>query len=243
MAILRSAPLVLAILAACGDDGGNGPVDAPPVTQDIDNASCGDQLRFTGEYVDWDFEQSSCGIFDALFEVQGGNGGMDHTAPNGRFDLCISSSQDTVLLDVTTDPLADSMCSDPASPYPLPAIAVARKAVILGPGGAFSARNFTAARRDTFFAGAGLTFDAAKAHVHVHVIGTPRAVALGASHDAAQAYANTAWAAGDTGKEVFFPNVEVGTGTTMLTVTGGAIGAGEIPLAAGTLTTITVIAN
>jgi hypothetical protein len=124
----------------------------------------------------------------------------------------------------------------------LPAIAVARKSVILGMGGAFSGRNFTTARRDTIFTEVGVAFDPAKAQVHVHVIGTPRAVSIAAAHATTQAL-STAWAAGDTGKEVFFPNVDVGGGTTTLTVAGGAVGTGEIPLAAGKLTTISVIAQ
>src|SRR6187551_1049618 len=86
-------------LAACGDDGGvpgdgsrdagaDALRDATFVPVDIDNGSCGDQIRFTGEFVDWDFDDTSCGIFNALFEVAP-QGAMDSTAPNGRFDLCI----------------------------------------------------------------------------------------------------------------------------------------------------------
>jgi hypothetical protein len=43
---------------------------------------------------------------------------------------------------------------------------------------------------------------------------------------------------------VFFPNIDIGTGTTMLTVPGGtAIGTGAIPLAAGKVTTLTIVVN
>ena len=225
------------VLVACGDDGGGAAVDAPPITIDIDNGSCGDQLRFTGEYVDWDVDTRFCGVADALFEVQG-NGAMDTTAPNGRFDLCIASAPAQVLLDIT--PAAgNSQCSTPASDYTLPGIAVATKAVILG-GGFWSGRNFTTARE----ASLGVTLDPTKAHVFVHVAGaTPRAVALAAAHGPTQAVVATTWAAGDTGHEVFFPNVDVGNGTTMLSVTGGAIGTGSIPVAAGKITNVTVISN
>jgi hypothetical protein len=226
--------ILVAACGACGDDGGAA-VDAP-ITVDIDNGSCGDQLRFTGEYVDWDTDASFCGIFDALFQVQG-DGAMDTTAPNGRFDLCIPSAPAQVLLDITP-PVDASQCTTPPSTYTLPGIAVATKEVILA-GGFWSGRNVTVDRQ----ASLGVTLDPTKAHVFVHVAGTPRPVALAAAHDPPQAVAATTWGPGDTGHEVFFPNVVVGGGTTTLSVTGGAIGQGEIPLAADKITTVTVIAN
>jgi hypothetical protein len=236
--------VVLLVLAsacgACGDDGAkpDGSMCTPLVI-DSDNASCGDQLRFTGEYVDWDVDVGFCGIFEALFEVSGG--AMDTTAPNGRFDLCISNTAAQTLLDITPSATA-SQCSNPPSSYNLPGIAVANKAVI-GAGVLFSGRNITTARQTTFFQSAGITFDAAKAQVFVHVEGTPRALTLAAAHAAPQAVVATAWAAGDTGHEVFFPNVDVGAGTTSLEMTGCAIGTGSIPLAAGKITNVTILAQ
>lgn len=234
---LVSALVVLAV--ACGDDGGSAPVDAPFVPVDIDNGSCGDQLRFTGEYVDWDSDASFCGINDALFEVEG-DGAMDSTAPNGRFDLCIPA-QPTTRLNVT-QPAAMSQCTVPASGYTIPVIAIASQAVIQS-GGFFSARAFTTARQETFFQSIGVPFDSTRAQVVVHVEGTPRAVSLAATHGPVQAVAATTWAPGATGHEVFFPNVEVGAGSTMLSVAGGAIGTGSIPLVAGTITSVSVLAN
>jgi hypothetical protein len=227
---------LLAGCAGCGDDGGA--VDASIVV-DIDNGSCGDQLRFTGEYVDWDTDAAFCGIGMATVEVDG-DGAMDTTAPNGRFDLCIPRTSATTRL-VVTQPSGMSPCSNPASSYTVPVILHAQRDVILA-GGFFSGRAFTMARQASFYTAAGLTFDATKAHVFVHVNGTPRAVSLAAPHAAAQAISGTAWAAGDTGRNVFFPNVDVGSGTTMLTVAGGAIGAGSIPLVAGTITNVSVLA-
>jgi hypothetical protein len=121
-------------------------------------------------------------------------------------------------------------------------IAVANKAVILA-GGFFSIRTFTEARRTSFFQAAGLTFDPTKAQVFVHVDGTPRAVSIEAAHGAAQAVSGTTWGPGDTGHEVFFPNVDPGGGSTMLMVAGGAIGTGSIPLAAGKFTYLAVLAR
>src|SRR6266567_6154292 len=94
--------LVLLCVAACSDDAGARDA-APPI--DIDNASCGSGLRFTGELVDWDNDTTFCGVNASLFEEEGG-GGMDTTAPNGRFDLCISGTERTRRIDVTppTDP-------------------------------------------------------------------------------------------------------------------------------------------
>ena len=86
-------------------------------------------------------------------------------------------------------------------------------------------------------------FDMAKAHVMVHVDGQKRAVAILATHATAQAFSGTTWAAGETGSDVLFPNVDVASGSTMLTVVGGAIGTGSIPLQAGKLTMVTVLAK
>src|SRR5688572_5056927 len=113
---------VLALAAACNgdDDGGDG---ACTIAVNFDNASCGDQINFTGELVDWDNEARFCGINEALFQVQG-DGAMDTTSPNGRFEgLCVPD-QPVTLLDVTPEP-GNSVCTTPPSPYPLPGIAVA----------------------------------------------------------------------------------------------------------------------
>jgi hypothetical protein len=236
---MRILPLVLLIAAcgACSDDGGGG-VDATPVV-DIDNASCGTLLNFTGELVDADSTAATfCGVNNATLE---GGGAMDSTAPNGRFEgLCIPD-QPVTLLDVTP-PAGNSPCATPASPYPMAGIAVANRDVIRA-GAFFSVRTFTEARRTSFFQGAGFSFAPALAQVFVHVHGTPRAVSIAAAHAPAQAVAQSAWAPGNTGHEVFFPNVDPGAGSTMLSVAGGAIGTGMIPLAAGKFTYVTVYAR
>jgi hypothetical protein len=231
----RLAATSALVLAACG--GGGSSADAPP---DIDNGSCGDMLRFTGEYVDWDTDAKFCGINMAVLEVQGG-GAMDSTNPNGRFDLCIPSTAATTKLDVT-QPAGNSECTAVPSGYSIKTLVVANKAVILA-GGFQSARAWTTDRQATFFSSIGQTYDSNKAQVHVHVDGTARAVSLSAAHGATQAIMTTTWAPGDTGHEVFFPNVDVGSGTAMLTVAGGATGTGAIPLVANTITSVTVLAH
>jgi len=220
------------VIAACGDDGGK---DA---TVDIDNGSCGDQVRLFGEYVDWDDNQTFCGILGATLVAEG-NGAMSMTAPNGRYDLCLP---DQALTRVNiTQPSANSQCTSPISGYTVPTILSAARNVIQG-GGFYSARAWTTERQATFFQAAGVQFDSNKAQVFVHVNGTPHPLSLAAPHAATQAVAMTTWAAGDTGKEVFFPNVDVGSGTTTISVSGASMTAGaSIPLVAGTITNIAVI--
>jgi hypothetical protein len=239
LASAQQALAVLAVLSLAACDGDDAPNDGP-FTIDIDNASCGDQINFTGEFVDWDNDTTFCGINGALFQVQG-DGPQDDTSPNGRFESICIANQPVVLLDVTP-PTDNSACANPPSPYTVPGIAVANRDVIRA-GGFFSVRSFTNARRDTFFAQAGFSFAPALAQVFVHVHGTPRAVSIGATHAPAQAVAGTTWAPGDTGHEVFFPNVDASAGSTTLSVAGGAIGTGTIPLAAGKFTYVSVYAR
>src|SRR5262245_5891888 len=114
------------VLAACSCDGNGGAADA--FVTDIDNGSCGDQLRFTGEYVDWDTTDATfCGIADAVVMADGGRA-MDSTAPNGRFDLCIPRTNPTTRLTVT-QPAAMSQCTTPQSSYSVPTILFANRDV------------------------------------------------------------------------------------------------------------------
>jgi hypothetical protein len=229
--MMRSATLVvLLFVAACSDD--DGPKDAAIPTTDIDNGPCGNMVRFTGEYVDWDNDSNPCGIFGARFQVQGG-GAMNTTAPNGRFDLCVPD-QPITFVDITP-PTDGSQCTvPPGAIYSMPGIAVANKAVIFASGGFFSGRAFPMGRQ---------TFDPTKAQVFVHVNGTPRAVSLAAAHGPTQAVTANAWEAGDIGHEVYFPDVDPAGGSTMLMVAGVAVGTGSIPLIAGTMTSVSIVAK
>lgn len=224
MAPARSAAL-LVILCACSDDAA--PRDA--ATPDIDNGTCGSMVRFTGEYVDWDSGAAFCGILGAQFQVQGG-GAKSTTAPNGRFDLCVPDAPVT-LLDITP-PTAMSECTKMPETYVLPGIAVASKAVITA-GGFWSGRAFGMARQ---------AVDPTRAQVFVHVNGTPKDVSLTAAHGPAQAMMGDTWAPGSTGHEVFFPDVDPAGGSTTLSA-AGAIGTGSIPLVAGKMTNVSIIAR
>jgi hypothetical protein len=229
----RRALLVVLVLAGCSDPSKDASVD-------IDNGSCGDQVRFTGEYVDWDSHTAFCGIKDATLDVAGG--ATDSTAPNGRFDLCLPGANATTELAIT-QPAAASQCTQPAAMYTTPTIIIASKDVIRG-GGFFSARSITTTRLPAFFTQIGQTYDPAKAIVVVHVNGaTPRAVSLSGTHGAPQAITGTAWAAGDTGTDVMFPNVDVGTGKVKVSIASGGVGEGDVPVRAGTITNVALIAN
>ena len=233
----RTVILAALLLGACGDGGSGGPVDAGVVPVDIDNGSCGDQIRFTGEFVDWDTDTAFCGINAATLEVTGG--AMDTTAPNGRFDLCLADTA-TSRLDVTFA-AANSQCTTPPAAYTIPTILIASKAVIQS-GGFFSARAFTTARQTSFFQRMGVAFDPSKAQVFVHLDGAPRVVTIGAAHAATWAVINGTvsfdWAATESGTDVFLPNVDVGSGSTTLGITGAAVAPATIPLVAGTITNV-----
>jgi hypothetical protein len=217
----------LVVLCACG--GSSASHDAGV---DVDNGTCGSQLRFTGEYVDWDNEAKFCGIFGAQFAARGGTQAM--TAPNGRFDLCVPD-QDVTLVDVTPPAAVPDCKADKAHLYTLPAIAVANRAVLLA-GGAWSGRAFVDGRQ---------SYDPTRAQVFVHVDGKAAAVSLdaGHAHGAIQVVTAGAWTAGNAGQDVFIPDVDPAGGSATLAIAGGATGAGAIPLVAGKLTLVTVIAR
>jgi hypothetical protein len=217
--------LALAI-AACGDDGG----------KTIDAAiSDGQPLMFTGEYVDWfttDDASFFCGIFQATFTVHGDASKTNMTNPNGRFTLMLDPKQ-TTQIDITP-PTAQSECSQPPSTYAVPGIMIADASVIAS-GQMISARAFTVD------AATMVGYDSSKAQVLVHVDGTPRAVSITGTHQPAEAFDGTMFAAGDTGDNVYFPNVDPAGGTTTISTTGTALGTGTVPIAAGTFTYVTLV--
>jgi len=217
-------------LAACGDDG---PQDA---TVDIDNGSCGDQLRFTGELMDWDTQTRFCGVMGAVLENPGGS--MDTTAPNGRFDLCLPGANKFDKLSVLFD-TAPSQCTQTPSSYMMPVVVYADHGVIKG-GGFYTARAMTMARQASFFQEIQQTMDPTRGHVVVHVNGMKQPkITLAADHGPPQVTTATGWAPGDAGANVFFPNVAVGN--VKLQIAGGGTGETEIPVVAGTITNVAVI--
>lgn len=213
-------------LGACG--GGDPALDGPP--PDVSNGACGSMLRFAGEYLDWDSGDANfCGIFGAEFAVQDSAARTDITPPNGRVELCIPDAA-FVYVDITP-PSTESQCSTPPQlKYLMSGIAVLAKPALTA-GATWSGRAFVTGRQ---------AVDATKAHVLVHVIGTPRAVSIGAAHGEAQARVNDMWSVGNVSNDVFFPDVDPSGGTTTL-VAGTIVGAVPVPLVAGKLTSITVL--
>lgn len=232
-------PIALLVALLCACCGGNHNAADAAIDMSLIDSRCGANEFFTGEIVDWDSDTPGigfCGVFNAKVAVASN---INTTNPNGRFELCLASAPTTQV--TLTPPAGGSQCLAGMPTYSIPGVLVATKAVI-DSGGLFSARMISTPRVTTFYQGAGTTYDATKAQLFVHVDGTPRAVSISAASDAAQAWNGTAWAAGATGSNVFFPNVAP-AGTTTVSVAGGAIGTGEVPLAAGTISYVTVIAN
>ena len=90
----------------------------------------------------------------------------------------------------------------------------------------------------------GITLDPTKALVFVHVDGTPGSVISSAAHDAPVAFDGSAWAPGDTGIYVVFPNTDVSTGTSTVNFTdGNGIGGGTFPVAAHQFTYLNLVAH
>jgi hypothetical protein len=216
------------LISACDTSTGSSDDAMEPVV--VDNGNCGDMIRFTGEYVDWDHTASkTCGIFGARVQPLDG-GGVDNTAPNGRFDLCVPNKPITL---VELDrPSQASQCSTPPGSYTMPGLAVASKDVFLA-GGLWSGRAFVMGRQ---------TVNTAKAQVFVHVHGKAREVAIGAVYAQAQARTDSGWQPGNMGQDVFFQDVEIGTGETTITVMNAVVPE-KIPLEAGTMTNVTIVAR
>lgn len=218
---------VLLALALAGCSGGGGKKPDAAITD-------GQPLTFTGEYVDWFSTDTGffCGIFQATFTVHGDATKTSTTNPNGRFTLTLDPKQ-TTQVDITP-PTGQSECSQPKSTYNVPGIIIADASVIAS-GGMYSARAFTVD------AATMVGYDSSKAQVLVHVDGTPRAVSITGNHQPTEAFDGTMWAAGDTGVNVYFPNVDPAPGMTTVSTTGTALGTGTVPVAAGTFTYVTVV--
>lgn len=213
----------LALVGACGPSSGQ-PVDAAPTV----DGPCGNDVFFTGDYLDWDATTTKfCGIFQATWQLQGEPSRKYVTNPNGRFELCVPAGARVEI----TPPTGASVCA--TGTYATKGLAIA-DATAINRGTIFSSRSFTGARRDALFTAIGQPYSAAKAHVFVHVT-TAAAISTTAPHDAAQAFDGATWAASSTGTDVFFPNVTVpGSGMVSITVAGGRTV--DVPVVADTIT-------
>ena len=215
---------IAAIMFAGCSGGGGGGADAAPES-------------FMAEYVDWDSSEtgSFCGILDSTWTSHDDATATVMTKPNGRVTLSLPPTA-RMQIDITP-PTAGSECTTPSGQiYNIPGIAIVDRAVN-DAGGEFSTRAFSTTRATAF------GYNAAKAQVFVHVDGTPRSVTLTGSHDATQAFDGSTWAAGDTGVNVFFPNVDPSASTATVGMSGASLGTGDVPLVAGTFTYLSIIAQ
>ena len=100
-----------------------------------------------------------------------------------------------------------------------------------------SYRSFTATRAADF------GFDASKAQVFVQVIGGERTVTTATAPGVMQVNEGMTWTAGNTGSTIYLGNIDP-SASTMLTVSGGdVIGTKTVPLSAGKLTYVTLVAK
>jgi hypothetical protein len=227
-------------LGACGDDGAKPRDASPDVPIDMPPGTCASGTFFTGEIIDWDWTVTNdCGVDNSKLTVRGQTAPSDTSNPNGRFEVCVPHQAQS-LVDVMHGASASPCHSTMTRSYPGRAVFVGEQAVIDATA-LFSARVMTQARQDAMFTQIGQAYSATQAQLVVHVDGTPRAVSISANHAATQAFDGTTWAAGDTGSDVFFPNVD--PGSVQVTVTGGAVGATTLTLEAGAYTYLAVIAN
>jgi len=179
------------------------------VAPDADPCTANNVVRFSGSLVDWDAPAS--GISGATIVADGAPSAT--TATDGTFELCLTEASMTLVEVAPTGHVGGT--------------AVVLKE--LATSGDFTLRAFTAARAAAF------GFDPARAHVFVHVVGEPRAIAVSAPHDPALHWKAPDWIAGATGTDVYLPNVDLNGGTTKLVVEDTTM-LSEIPLAAGELT-------
>jgi hypothetical protein len=237
------------LVAACRSSSGDAVIDAPaldaPVPPDAGPDAyagpCGLYFyQVTAAFLDWDSTAAApCAISGSRWYVHLTQGYVT-TDARGMLALCMGSNNPE--LDIQPPPAA-STCPAPGTTYSIPGLAIATRSVV-DAGGGFVARSLDDARVGPFYAGFGSAFDATKGQLLVHVNGTPRAVAITAPHAAVQAFDGTAWTGGDTGGDVFFPNIDLGArATTDVSVAGGALGTGSVPLVAGTITYMAVVVN
>jgi len=221
----------LLALAACGDNLNPAvdarPIDSAPADAAVDGP-CAVGRYVTGELLDVDSTTAAlAGISNATFTQRGGTA-TDTTSPNGRFELCASSTT-TYLFDVDA----------PATH--VDGIAYFEAEATSGGFRQASFRTWTPARAQTFYPSLGLTYDPAKAHVLIHMVSDGANMTIsGGSHDAPQRAIDPTnsgtltWAGGADGRYVLFPNVVSTTG--MVSLIGDYSGQHDVPVEAGKIT-------
>lgn len=200
-----------------GGEGGIVVADADP---------CFGDPFLSGELIDIDSKPNTfLAVSGAQLSLPPSTTVLATTQPNGHVEACVPNTDlVTLSLDAPGDYLDGTIVLDRGSLQGLHPL---------------SLRMFTAARAATFYASLGLTFDATKAHVLVFQAGDRERIALSGTHGTPQNGNDDAspgtfvWSAGDTGRYVLFPNVDVTQPTA--TIDGSSFPV-VVPLTAGTLT-------
>jgi hypothetical protein len=244
---LRSFLPAACLLAACTGCHNNphakpdAPVDAKvdaPIDAQADASACpAGQIEFTGEYVDWNSTNAQfCGIFMATLAQDSDLANSDSTPPNGRFKLCVPGTARTQI-DIT-NPSGASPCSPSPGSYSttMPGIAIADPAVITT-GQIVSYRDFTTTVASMF----SPSLNASDAQLYVHVDGSASTITLSEPAASEMYFDGTTWSTTPpaTIVAVFYMNLTPGTVTVTMT---GATGNGSVPLAAGAISYITLVA-
>jgi hypothetical protein len=208
MSYVRHAIAVTLVLTgACSDD--------DPMTPDGPA-----EITMTGEIIDFDSTDADFkGVLGSVLTVRGETSFTQTTPPNGRINLTIPNRE--VIVDVGPGMDANGNAYIGGLIVVDPALATEN---------VYKLRTYTTMRAQDF------AYDPTLAQVYVHIEGATGPVAIAAAHDAAQSFDGTTWAAGDTGSNVFLPNVVIGGGTTTITVTGATGLPASIPLEAGKFT-------
>jgi hypothetical protein len=227
-------------LTSCGPSPGTAdaaidgaPDGAPDAVPDA--AGCGADLFFTGEYLDWSSTTTTfLGLGGTTWSVRGDTSRTDVSNFNGRVELCISRTGNSVIDAVdTANPLV----------Y-LDGVFVVDPAVFLPSGSYFSAKNFTTTAAEDFYQqtfGAG--FDAARGHLLVQKLGPPIPItsSLGGTAVAVDNADDLTWTPGNSGGLVLFANIDLSSGTQTTLSSGTAfVGPTTIQLEPGKLTMTTI---
>jgi len=208
-------------------------------------------IDITAEHLDWDSSDDGaafCGVGGAVWQVRGSTDAkeMTSTGPNGRAEIKCLPPDANVTVDVTV-PAGPNQCTTHPGSYAVNGIAYFNKQVLmmLPAADAFRARSISTTRVTNFYSQVGAAYDATKGALLVHVVGPAQIVNIGAAHDTAEYFDGTLWQAqsttpGSTVKEVFFPNVAVGT-TAVTSGLSGTIGLDtNVPIEANKITYVTI---
>jgi len=243
--MVRSHALIAVVLGAACGDGARATSDASSARDDAptDVEPDADLVNFdvTGSYIDWDASDAApCPVVGSTWTVTYDHSRVATTDGAGNFTISLTSYY--VELDIAP-PTAPSNCAKPAGVYALAGHAIIPPALHFD-SGHFVARAMSSSRLTSMFDAIGQPFDASAGQLVVHVDGPPRAVSIDSPHAAVQAFDGTTWAAGATGSDVLFPNIDLATTPrTTVAVVGGAIGTGSVALLANHIVYITVISQ